>query len=67
MIVNFDTEKKTSNELVEEGIGLIAAGTYREGTVNKNPSEAVDRLDSVISVLLNIKQDYMKLKNAGIV
>lgn len=67
MIVNFDTEKKTATELVEEGLGLIAAGTYREGSVNKNPSEAIERLDLVLSILMNMKQDYLKIKNAGIV
>lgn len=47
----------TPEELVEEGLGLISRGMFREGYTNKNPKEAASMGWSVVSVIRDISFD----------
>jgi hypothetical protein len=41
----------TPEEIIEEGLGLVSRGMFREGCTNKNPKEAASMGWSVVSVV----------------
>lgn len=48
----------TPEELVEEGLGLISRGMFREGYTNKNPKEAASMGWTVRNVIADMCYDF---------
>ena len=51
--------RKTGEQLVEEGVGLIAQGAFRTKE-QQGAEEAVACLDAVITVVIGMKHDFMR-------
>jgi hypothetical protein len=56
----------SGEDLIEQGVGLIAAGAFRMANDENNPVEAEAALHSVVNVMCAMHGDFMrKSKTVG--